>query len=290
MKRSFTALAIFIVMALGGGLVYTQATGSKLFSVQTGSMTPSINKGDLVAVNRVPANQLAVGDVITYVSPSNPKKTITHRVVAAPSPQSGSTITTKGDANPTTDKPFSPKYVLGKVRFNAPYAGYGVDFVRKPVGLAVLIYLPALIVIIGEIRKLSEHYRKMRPYFSARKILRRRKFDGRTTRQKLAFSGKFAGSLMIALGIFAWPAYALLTSNQVTLADSSFSVTAHPPPPHCEGDTHNTTNVHVTNNSNQTAVSGDATNSDNTNGGNATSGNASNCNSTNINISITNNP
>src|SRR3989344_7441934 len=283
MKRSFSLLALLVLMVLGGGLVYIQATGSKLLSVQSGSMAPKIKKGDLVAVNRVPTGQLAIGDVITFASPNNSKKTITHRIVAVPTPKNGGKLITKGDANPITDAPISPKFVLGKVRYNVPYAGKLIDFVRKPLGLVLIIYLPALMVVAGEVRRLGEHYRKMRPYISPLKL---RRAGQSLFRQKLALGAKLTVISVIVSGFVTWPVQAMLTSNPVTLAGSSFSVVVPP----CSGSNTNinidggggNNTVVVNNSNNQTATSGNAT------GNNATSGNVSNSNCTNINITITN--
>ena len=119
-KRSLSVIIALMVVVLSFGLVYSQAKGSKLLSVQSGSMVPAIHKGDLVSVNHVPESQLAVGDVITYVSTSNSKKTITHRIIS----KDNGRIITKGDANTVADQPITDKYVLGKVRHSVPYAGH----------------------------------------------------------------------------------------------------------------------------------------------------------------------
>src|SRR3990167_5786402 len=76
-------------------------SGWKALSVQTGSMQTALPIGTLVFVHRVPATSLKVGDVITYVNPSNKKQTITHRVVGIDKPQ----LIVKGDANRSADMP-----------------------------------------------------------------------------------------------------------------------------------------------------------------------------------------
>src|SRR5687768_12979668 len=89
---------IVAVAALGIGLSTLLASGSKLLSVQSGSMDPALKKGDLVSVVRTPTRDLRVGDVITFTSRENSKQTITHRIVSVTGDMQGR-ITTKGDAN-----------------------------------------------------------------------------------------------------------------------------------------------------------------------------------------------
>jgi signal peptidase I len=157
-------LSLLLIIAAGAALVGVQARGGKLLSVQTGSMTPNIRKGDLVAVTRVPKSQLRVGNVVTYINPRNAKQTITHRIIALPSPANGQKFIVRGDANPAPDPPVNPASILGKVTFHAPYLGTAVDFVRTPIGLAILIYIPALLIVIDEVKRLSRHYRQQQPY------------------------------------------------------------------------------------------------------------------------------
>jgi hypothetical protein len=48
----------------------------------------------------------------------------------------------------------APRNILGKVLFSIPYFGYIVDFARKPVGFALIIGIPALLIIGDELRKI----------------------------------------------------------------------------------------------------------------------------------------
>src|SRR5476649_2056722 len=95
-KGLFLGLSLLLVVGAGAAFVGVQAHGGKLLSVQTGSMTPYIRKGDLVAVTRVPKTQLRVGDVVTYINPRNIKQTITHRIIALPSKANYQKFVVKG--------------------------------------------------------------------------------------------------------------------------------------------------------------------------------------------------
>lgn len=154
---------VAVVAALGVALCLLIIGGSQLMSVQSGSMNPSIQKGDLVSVKRTPTRDLRVGDVITYTSEIGGGQTITHRIVALTGDMAGR-IVTQGDANNAPDKAIYPAQVVGRVEHHVPYAGYLVDFIKQPVGLALVIYLPTLIIVGQEIRKLAKYYKQTQIY------------------------------------------------------------------------------------------------------------------------------
>jgi hypothetical protein len=45
-----------------------------------------------------------------------------------------------------------------------PFIGYVLDFIRTPVGLSLLVYLPALFVILKELQLLAAYYKSQEPY------------------------------------------------------------------------------------------------------------------------------
>ena len=72
-------------------------------------------------------------------------------------------FTTKGDANEDNDTTeIKQNDVHGKVLFDVPFFGYIIDLARKPLGFAVLIILPAIIVIYDEGMKIFREIKKMR--------------------------------------------------------------------------------------------------------------------------------
>lgn len=220
-KRVIATSGLAVALTAGLGLLYLQTSGAKLLSVQSGSMSPALHKGDLVVVRPVPKGQLAVGDVVTFANPANKRQTITHRVVALPADKP-STVITKGDANATPDKPVPIKAVLGKVTRHAPLAGFAMDLVRKPVGLAIIIYLPALVIVADEWRRLNKYYQKQRPY----RLPGRASFIARLPRPRKAAPVVKGLGLIVAAGVLcAVPTFALLSSS-ATLTDSSLTIAA----------------------------------------------------------------
>ncbi len=228
-KQLFTVLVVLAVAGLGGGSALLQAKGGKLLSVQSGSMVPAISKGDLVAVTRVPTGELAKGDVVTFISPNDSRVTITHRIVALPSAETKNKFITRGDANPGSDEPINGNAIIGRVGVTIPYAGYGIDFIRKPLGLVLLIYIPALAVIISEMRRLIKFFKAQQPYLS-------REAQAKLNAQqkslaKQAANGVKLSAFFILLSLFAaLPARAALMST-ATLAGNTISTAQGPTAP-----------------------------------------------------------
>lgn len=149
----YAAMAIFVVLLAGLSFLSVPASGWKALSVQTGSMRPVIEPGALVLVHRVPASDLRVGDVITYSSPEHKGITITHRITHIDDMVSSlRRITTKGDANASTDKPILSSDVLGRVETHVAGLGHITDWIRTPLGIGLVILLPSLIIILHELR------------------------------------------------------------------------------------------------------------------------------------------
>lgn len=88
---------------------YTNILGYSLFSTQTGSMSPTIEKGDIVIV-KLKNEDIKENDIITYKKDNS---FITHRVVSI----EGDSIIAKGDNNNTIDEPIKKDAVVGKSVF-----------------------------------------------------------------------------------------------------------------------------------------------------------------------------
>ena len=219
-----TSLLLILAVAVGFGLLFFQH--GKLFSVQSGSMAPVLQKGDLVVVKRVPASDLAVGDVITFINPANKQQTVTHRIIELPSAVNQNKFVTKGDANALSDVGVLENQILGSVKKSVPYAGTAVDVVRQPIGLILLIYIPALAVVISEIKRLSEYYRTSAPYFASNNI-RLRKLR-RSKKQKAGLALKTLGLFVTIACLVYVPVQASLMTN-ATLSGNTISAVVPQP-------------------------------------------------------------
>src|SRR3990167_9186605 len=144
----FIALLLAVAVLLLVSLV--PITGNvEIKIVKSGSMEPAIETGSLVLV--MPAADIKPGDIITFGRDTKREIPTTHRVLEVNMVNGQTLITTKGDANEEQDPaPVPLRDVIGKVFFHIPGAGYVLDFARQPVGFALLIGLPAMMIVVDE--------------------------------------------------------------------------------------------------------------------------------------------
>lgn len=273
------------------------ASGWKALSVQTGSMKPGIMPGDLVLVRNVPASDLRIGDIITYISPQKNSQTITHRITEVlTSPNGPGRFIVKGDANAAADPVVYQNQIIGTAKMTIPKLGFLFDWLRTWVGLAIIIYTPALLIVAAEVRKLASYYRSLEPY-------RATGFNGNTTQPKVSQMSQTRHKLkatslaaIAMVGVAVPTAHgALLMSTTSRLDDNSISSQPSPTLDHLiisrvmfggsNNNTDSSTNISVTTNNPQSATTGNATASGS---GNASSGNANNTSSTAISTVIAN--
>jgi len=129
----------------------------KFMVVQSGSMRPAIKTGAVVMVK--PVNDYKMGEVITFKEEG--EKSTTHRINDIEVIEGEPYYITKGDANNAPDKERVAKNeIIGKVLLDIPYVGYGVNFAKQPLGFALIIIIPALVIIGDETRKIYREIKK----------------------------------------------------------------------------------------------------------------------------------
>ena len=87
---------------------YVNIFGYSVLSTETGSMAPTIEKGDIVIIKI--GDEIRENDIITY---KKNNVLITHRIMNI----DGDTIIAKGDYNNTEDEPITKSQVIGKSVF-----------------------------------------------------------------------------------------------------------------------------------------------------------------------------
>jgi signal peptidase I len=150
-------ICLFALIAIGILVIFSFVPikgNYKLFTVQSGSMEPTIKTGSLIFVK--PLSDYSIGDIITRRT-LDPKVTVTHRIQER-TEQNGTIIfKTKGDANQAEDSEFVDREsVVGKVLLWIPYLGYPVGFARTSQGIILIIVIPAVIIIYDEINKIKK--------------------------------------------------------------------------------------------------------------------------------------
>lgn len=146
-------LLIFSVFPITGNF--------KVLTVLSGSMEPAIGTGSVAVVK--PVDNYKIGDIITFGEITKTKTPTTHRIYDIRVQEGEPIYITKGDANNAPDqREIMGDEIVGKVLFNVPYAGYAVNEARKPLGFALIIILPAVIIIGDELRKIWKEIMKLK--------------------------------------------------------------------------------------------------------------------------------
>ena len=114
---------------------YFNLFGYTAFSVVTGSMSPTLEIGDVIIVKV--DDDIKKDDIITYYKDDN---FITHRVIEI----RGDDIVTRGDSNNSTDSPVTRDMIVGKVVHTFSQAGSFVDILLTPkifISIVVTLFL-----------------------------------------------------------------------------------------------------------------------------------------------------
>ncbi|MFD1562855.1 signal peptidase I [Haloarchaeobius amylolyticus] len=129
------------------------------FVVLSGSMSPTIETGDVVIVDETDPATIQEGDVITFAQ-SDGETPTTHRVVDVQHRDGQVAFETKGDANEEPDPaPVPSSNVLGTVLFTIPYIGYVIQFANTTLGFVLLVGLPMGALAVSEAWQFAKRYR-----------------------------------------------------------------------------------------------------------------------------------
>ena len=131
----------------------------KFMVVQSGSMEPAIKMGSIVMVK--PVEEYKIGDIITFDLSASGIGYITHRIYDIKVVEGEVSYITKGDDNNAPDlREILRREITGKVLLSIPYVGYAVDFAKKPLGFALIILIPATVIISDEVKKIYGEIKK----------------------------------------------------------------------------------------------------------------------------------
>lgn len=157
LKYVLGAMIFAAALAGLGWLIAWRLYDVRLFSVQSASMAPVFNKGDLLIDIR--PSHFKPGDIVSYNSQTLPGEIVTHRIIKT----SGGYLVTKGDSLKSADPPVPITAIQGKAVAVLPKAGYLFDQLHRPAGLIAIVYAPALAITVTELWLLTGRY-KYRTY------------------------------------------------------------------------------------------------------------------------------
>lgn len=117
----------------------TSLFGFSLEIVMSGSMSPTINAGDILLVQR--QNEYKCDDVITFIDAGFH---VTHRIVE----KRNEDFITQGDNNNTRDRhPVKYEQIMGTVILIIPSLGTLALFLRTPIGILIIVGLSLLLSV-----------------------------------------------------------------------------------------------------------------------------------------------
>lgn len=155
----FLLVLLILAAAILSSFVHLPG-GYKSYVVLTGSMAPAIQPGSLIVVRA--AGQYAVSDIITR-STSDPKVTVTHRIIEIVATGDGVQYRTKGDANGMADGDLvSNGEILGRTVWTLPRVGTIISYAKTKQGFLLMVLVPSVLVIIEEIMNIAVAVQKRR--------------------------------------------------------------------------------------------------------------------------------
>lgn len=158
---NITLIIGLVSIALFVAFIAFPQFGNQALIVRSGSMTPTIGVGDIVAVRSTGDYQR--GDVIAFRSEKNSNTIITHRITGVESGPDGTFYKTKGDANEEEDNwSVARENVLGESFLTVPGAGKIMAFAKSDIGFPALIIGPAIFVILLEVISIIREVRKQK--------------------------------------------------------------------------------------------------------------------------------
>jgi len=147
LRRVAAFLTVAALAAVVGSGAYAWSHGVRFYAVESGSMSPAMNAGDLVIdLPTTPTSKYQVGEIVTFHP--TPGYITTHRIVAV----EADGVSTQGDANSTPDLgQVPPENIVGRVVAVVPFVGRLALFLRQPGGLVALLLVMVAISVGWEL-------------------------------------------------------------------------------------------------------------------------------------------
>ena len=153
--------------------------GLRLLSIQTNSMYPEFEHGDLIISTKVNPEKLHPDDIITYWTVINGEKVLnTHRIETIYDGGGFLIFETKGDANTLVDPlTVHENNLVGQYRFKIKGLGKVFDYLQTSTGFLLVVVLPVFIFFIYH---LVQFFRVLFEYQNVKNRLKYEQERGRT--------------------------------------------------------------------------------------------------------------
>jgi signal peptidase I len=149
LRRFLDLLLIGLVVIVLVGILLAKLvplTGRQTIIVGGSSMEPAIGLGAAIVIRPVPAEALAVGDVVTLHA-GEKSAIYTHRIIEVVDRPDGRWIRTQGDANAHPDPTLiHSSAIVGRTELAIPLVGYLLALLSIPTGVLFLVGLAATLL------------------------------------------------------------------------------------------------------------------------------------------------
>lgn len=144
-------LIVGVTFAGYGIFTIAMGTSSPLVVVTSESMSPTLERGHLLVLQRQAPEDVHVGDIIVYNADWHSQAPVVHRVIQREYVDEEYRYYTQGDNNNQAD-PFYRTYddIVGVVVAAIPWIGNITLFLQTPGVLPVVVFLLILIMVIPE--------------------------------------------------------------------------------------------------------------------------------------------
>lgn len=144
------AICTYVSFVSSSGNGVPSILGIRPFSIQTESMYPTFEPGDLIIATAPDTEELRNGDIITYWTVINGERVLnTHRITDIYDGGTHLIFATKGDNNTSADAlTVHESEVVGKFAFRIPGVGKVFDFLQTSTGFFLIIVLPVFLFFI----------------------------------------------------------------------------------------------------------------------------------------------
>ncbi len=144
---------MLVVITVMIPLTVPKLFGYHIYAVLTESMTPAYSVGSVVYIRDCGAEDIEIGDVITFRMGTASECVMTHRVMEIDAEQR--TFITKGDANNVVDpEPVQFERLIGKVVLCVPGLARVSDYIDSTTGRSVIFIMFAVAFILWVIADL----------------------------------------------------------------------------------------------------------------------------------------
>lgn len=154
--------------------------GIRPFSIQTDSMYPTLNPGDLIIDTAVEdASELRPGDIITYWTIINGERVLnTHRITEVYDGGGYLIFATKGDNSVMADAlTVHESEVVGKYSVRIPGVGKVFDYLQTSTGFLIVVVLPVFLFFLYH---LVQFFRVLFEYQNVKNRIKYEQERGRT--------------------------------------------------------------------------------------------------------------